>query len=63
MSGSILPLHNTPSWRCAQVKKKHRDKFTFYLYPYLLGTTVSQNCKSLATAGVEKNVPGRINKK
>jgi len=30
MSGAILPLHNTPPWRGAQLK--HRDSFTFYLY-------------------------------
>jgi len=28
MSGAIPPLSNTPSWRGAQLKKKHRDNFT-----------------------------------
>jgi hypothetical protein len=31
MSGAIPLLPNTPSWRGAQLKEKHRDKFTFYL--------------------------------
>jgi hypothetical protein len=26
----VPPLPNTPSWRGAQFRKKHRDKFTFY---------------------------------
>jgi hypothetical protein len=29
MGGAILPLPNTPSWLGAQLKKKHRDNFTF----------------------------------
>jgi hypothetical protein len=28
MSGAIPPLPNTPSWRGAQLKDKHRDNFT-----------------------------------
>jgi hypothetical protein len=29
MHGAIAPLPNTPSWRGAQLRKKHRDNFTF----------------------------------
>jgi hypothetical protein len=29
MSGAVPPLPNTPSWRGAQLNKKHRDNFTF----------------------------------
>jgi hypothetical protein len=29
MRGTIPPLPNTPSWRCAQIK--HRDNFSFTL--------------------------------
>jgi hypothetical protein len=32
MSEAIPPLPNTPSWRGGELKKKHRDNFTFYLY-------------------------------
>jgi len=32
MSRAILPLPNTPSCRGAQLKRKHRDNFTFYLH-------------------------------
>jgi len=31
MRGAIHPLPNTPSSSCAQLKKKHRDNFTFIL--------------------------------
>jgi hypothetical protein len=31
MHGAIIPLHNTPSWPGAQLKKD-RDKFTFTFY-------------------------------
>jgi hypothetical protein len=31
MSGAIPPLPNQPTWRGAQFKKKHRDKFTSYV--------------------------------
>jgi hypothetical protein len=30
MSGTVLALPNTPSWRGAQLK--HRDNFTFYTF-------------------------------
>jgi hypothetical protein len=29
MSGAILSLPSTPSWRGARLKKKHRDNFSF----------------------------------
>jgi hypothetical protein len=29
MLGAIPPLPNTPSWRGAQLKQKHRDNLTF----------------------------------
>jgi len=29
MRGAIPPHPNTPSWRGTQLKKKHRDNFTF----------------------------------
>jgi len=29
MSGAIPPLPNTPSWRGAQLKKRHRENLTF----------------------------------
>jgi hypothetical protein len=32
MSGAIIPLPNTPSWRGAPLK--NRDNFTFYIYIY-----------------------------
>jgi hypothetical protein len=32
MRGAVFPLPNTPSWRDAQLKKKHGDEFTFNLY-------------------------------
>jgi hypothetical protein len=32
MRGAIPPLPNTPSWRNAQLRRKHRDKFTFIFY-------------------------------
>jgi hypothetical protein len=31
MSGATPPLPNTPTWSGAQLKKKHRDNFTFTL--------------------------------
>jgi hypothetical protein len=34
MGGAIPPLPNTLSWHSAQLKKKHRDDFTFYLWCY-----------------------------
>jgi len=34
MSGVIRPLPNTPSWRGAQLKRKHRDNFTFLYINY-----------------------------
>jgi hypothetical protein len=33
MRGVIPPLPNTPSWRGAQFKKKHRDIFIFTFTP------------------------------
>jgi hypothetical protein len=30
MRGTIPPFPNTPSWRDARLKEKHRDNFTFY---------------------------------
>jgi hypothetical protein len=29
MCGAIIPFPNTPSWRGAQLQKKHRSNFTF----------------------------------
>jgi hypothetical protein len=36
MRGAISPLPNTPSWRGAQLAKKHRDNFTFTFLPQRL---------------------------
>jgi hypothetical protein len=35
MHGAIPPLPNTPSWRGDQLKKKHRDNFTFFKIIFL----------------------------
>jgi hypothetical protein len=32
--GFITPLPNTPSWSGAQLKEKHGNNFTFYLFYY-----------------------------
>jgi hypothetical protein len=42
MSEAIPPLPNTPLWRGAQLKQKHRDNFTFTFKP--VSTTVSYFC-------------------
>jgi len=36
MGGATPPLHNTPSWRGAQLKS-HRDNFTFTLIKHRIG--------------------------
>jgi hypothetical protein len=50
MSGTIPPLPNTPSWRGAQLKKKHRENFTFYLTDY---GHIEVNPPSMGTAKTE----------
>jgi len=38
MSGAIATFPNTPSWNGAQLKKKHRENFTFTLIVILIKT-------------------------
>jgi hypothetical protein len=42
---------DTPSWRCAQLSKKHRDNFTFTLTVVIMGWCVSQAVRKLSSGG------------
>jgi hypothetical protein len=45
MRGAIPPLPNTPSWRGAQLEKKHRYNFTFTFYLCSWINTGSRNLR------------------
>jgi hypothetical protein len=65
MSGAIIPLPNTPSYRGAQFKKKHKHNFTL-LYitsnekwandrEWRIRREVTESCRSFLVARVEEN--------
>jgi hypothetical protein len=60
MSGAITPFPNMSSWRGAQLKKKHRDNFTFTLplRHILLAVTLLTSPRSENTNIKQRSIRG-----